>query len=402
MKVCIVSHYHFDISVIQARYLSESCDIHFIALFNEAAKNGDLLDISAYPATGSGFVNDSVVKEALRSNVGSFLDSVSAVSFFVFFKRGIKDPRNYFLFSKLASFIKKGNYDVVHIVGQNPLLIFLHIFLSRSPRVHNLHESTSHWNKETFENKLFLNYLAKRDIEIIFNSQNTQKRFIDFTGCDIAKCHTIYFGFLEHYRLFSKNLSMEKKSILFLGHIKSYKGVEYLIDALPVMVENIPDIKVVIAGRWAVPGLKERAMSHPNIVIIDKYLSSAEMTALLEQASLVVCPYTSASQSAVVTSAYAFFKPVVASNVEGLTEVIDEGRSGLLVPPRDSRALADAIIHILNDQTLYDNMSRYIAGLETDDRFSWKKNAVLTIEVYKKAINNTVTYARDTQRNLSA
>ena len=71
-------------------------------------------------------------------------------------------------------------------------------------------------------------------------------------------------------------------------------------------------------------------------------------------------PFTDATQSGVIMTSYSLCKPVIATKVGGLTEMIDNGKSGILVPPKDIKALANAIINLLQDNKLYIDMQQYI------------------------------------------
>ena len=76
------------------------------------------------------------------------------------------------------------------------------------------------------------------------------------------------------------------------------------------------------------------------------------MGELFQRASIVVLPYIEGSQTGIIPIAYSFKKPVIATNVGSISEVVEDGVTGFIVPPRDSHALADAIIKILKDDDL--------------------------------------------------
>jgi starch synthase len=99
----------------------------------------------------------------------------------------------------------------------------------------------------------------------------------------------------------------------------------------------------------------------------------------------VVCPYTEASQSGVVPIAYAFKKPVIVTRVGCLPDYVEDGGTGLIVDPGDSRPLAFAIIKLLGDPGLRKQMGekgwrKMVAEL------SWEQIAQTTVKTYHEAI----------------
>jgi glycosyltransferase involved in cell wall biosynthesis len=94
------------------------------------------------------------------------------------------------------------------------------------------------------------------------------------------------------------------------------------------------------------------------IKVVNRLLSEQEVAQLLASATVVVLPYTDATQSGVLAAAYALGTPVVATTVGSFPEFVRDGVSGLLVPPNDPEALAGAIRRVLLDPVLRDRLSR--------------------------------------------
>jgi len=88
-----------------------------------------------------------------------------------------------------------------------------------------------------------------------------------------------------------------------------------------------------------------------------------------------VCPYTDATQSGVVMSSFAFRKPVVASNVGGLSEYIEDDKSGRLIESGSAAALEGAIHALLDDREKLRGMERYIQETYFDGKYSWDRIA---------------------------
>jgi glycosyltransferase involved in cell wall biosynthesis len=142
-------------------------------------------------------------------------------------------------------------------------------------------------------------------------------------------------------------------TILFFGRIWEYKGLEFLIRAEPLITAEVPDARIVIAGRGEDFARYRSMMVHPDrFTVYNEHVSDERCSELFQQASVVVLPYVEASQSGVIPVAYTFMKPVVATTVGGLPEMVDDGRTGYLVPPRDEHALAAAVVRVLRNKPL--------------------------------------------------
>jgi len=140
------------------------------------------------------------------------------------------------------------------------------------------------------------------------------------------------------------------RRVLFFGYVRAYKGVPTLIEAMA----SLPgDVQLVIAGEIYHHdaayhrALAARAGVAGRVVLLDRFLASAEVACCFAAADVVALPYWTASQSAVAPLAMACGRAVVASAVGGLPDVVRPEVTGLLVPPRDPRALAAALARAL-------------------------------------------------------
>jgi glycosyltransferase involved in cell wall biosynthesis len=130
---------------------------------------------------------------------------------------------------------------------------------------------------------------------------------------------------------------------------------------------------------------RERIAASEWIELIDRYVSATEIAELFRRSAAVALPYTDATQSGVAAIAFANSRPVIASAVGDLPDVVIPGRTGLLVPPCDARALADAMEKVLVDRGLRDSLAAG-AGQYARERLSWPRIAELTEETYRRAI----------------
>lgn len=137
-------------------------------------------------------------------------------------------------------------------------------------------------------------------------------------------------------------------ALLFLGFVRPYKGLDVALEALAVLARRGVDARLTVAGEFWEPvettaervralGLEERVALRPG------YVPDSAVATLLAEHHLLVAPYRSATQSGVAPLALAAGRPVVATRVGGLPEVVREGETGTLAPPDDPEALADAL-----------------------------------------------------------
>lgn len=168
-------------------------------------------------------------------------------------------------------------------------------------------------------------------------------------------------------------VQQEERVILFFGFVRKYKGLRYLLEAMPHVIAKVGQIRLFIVGEFG----KDRAeymelimkfnlSSH--ITLVDRYIHDDEIEKYFCASNLVVLPYESATQSGIVQMAYGFEKPVVVTDVGGLPEVVDDARTGYIVPPKDADELANAIVRYFVNH----DESNFVAEIRKQAyRFSW-------------------------------
>ena len=174
--------------------------------------------------------------------------------------------------------------------------------------------------------------------------------------------------------------------LLFFGFVRPYKGLKYLIKALPEILKT-HNARLMIAGEFWKDKKEYLAMIEDlslkeHILIIDKYIPNEEVSDYFLAADLVVQPYTSATGSGVVQTAFAFGKPVVATRVGSLPDAVSDGRTGFIVEPKSPKAIAKAVTEFLSlsDKTIFKK------NIEKERlRFSWN-NLVTGCEVLQRNI----------------
>jgi glycosyltransferase involved in cell wall biosynthesis len=145
-----------------------------------------------------------------------------------------------------------------------------------------------------------------------------------------------------------KKLGLKGNVLLFFGYVREDKGLNYLISALYKVVKQM-QATLLIAGEFS--GNKRKYVKqiralglNDSVKIIDGYLPNKEAANCFSAADVILTPYIFDIPSGIISAAYAFGKPVIITNLPSLAEYIQNGKTGYVVPTRDSDSLAEAIV----------------------------------------------------------
>jgi glycosyltransferase involved in cell wall biosynthesis len=171
-----------------------------------------------------------------------------------------------------------------------------------------------------------------------------------------------------------RKFGIQGNVLLFFGFIREYKGLKYLISALPDVLSKIDVTLLVVGEFWndkqEYVDLIEELDLEEKIVLVDEYIPNEEVGFYFSAADLVVQPYVSGTGSGVIQIAFGFNKPVIATRVGSLPEVVENGKTGFLVEPESPRELADAIIKFFQDG----KKELFSANVRGEmEKFSWDR-----------------------------
>lgn len=186
--------------------------------------------------------------------------------------------------------------------------------------------------------------------------------------------------------------SNEEKRILFVGRLIERKGIEYLIRAFPAVLAQ-QHARLVIVGQGLLGQSLHRLVEEMGLegsVTFRTDLPEQELAKEYEQADVFVLPAIIDSRGdteglgVVLIEALSFLKPVIASNVGGIPDVIRHEQTGLLVPEKSPEALAEAILKFL-DNPEYARRIAEEGRRDVAERFDWDRIATSTISLYHRA-----------------
>lgn len=345
----------------------------------------------------NGFVKSKISRNAFGEKLHNYLDTLQDIQVFIFPCRRIetfllKDVYYAYLFAK---YIKKKKYDLIHIIHYDKKFWFLlNYFLKGEKIIQTLHEVTSHNGSNSPIQIKTLNWLIDNSIPIIFHSNTSMNRFLEYSHSVIQQklskndITMIRFGLFETYHCFSGQTEFPNKKeeikILYFGRIVPYKGIDILIDAVNILQNKYP-IHLIIAGSGTPYFSFDKIKSYE---FINKHITNKEIVNLIESSDIVVLPYTSASQSGVPMTVYLFNKPIIASNIGGLKEVIEDLKTGILVNDINAQSFASSIEILLSNTRLRKEMEENIQIKYSKGEFSWTHIARQTINFYQKQLLN--------------
>ncbi len=169
-----------------------------------------------------------------------------------------------------------------------------------------------------------------------------------------------------------KQLEINGDVLLFFGLVRPYKGLMHLIDAMPGILKH-RDVTLLIAGDFWKGDEEYREHIAKlgitgNVRLYNQYTPNEEVGKYFMASDLAVLPYETATQSAITQIAYGFKLPCVVTSVGGLPEVVDEGKTGYIIPPKDPDAIANAVLKFFDER---DNVDWAGNITEFRKRFGW-------------------------------
>jgi len=247
-----------------------------------------------------------------------------------------------------------------------------------------LHEEDTHWS--------FVNMkTALENVDVVLALTDYEaSRLVSRYSVDVNKVITTWIGVDIPNDICKKNC-ISNKQILFLGRKVIHKGMLLLIEAMKLVWENYPEIKVILAGNREIETtmLDEHLKSLPvvyskKIESLDN-ISEEKKASLLESSLCLVLPSKIESFGAVILEAWAYATPVITFDLPVFRSFITPEKDGILVPPDDRKTLAEAIIRIIQNPELSQSLGS--AGRKkVKDMFMWDSVVLRYLQACERAI----------------
>lgn len=243
-----------------------------------------------------------------------------------------------------------------------------------------------------FAQRLYLHTLAldlfRRVDKVICLTQSDAREIVKL-GCHYSKIHIVPNAVdTERFRPCAKR---ETGLIVWVGRFVPEKGLTYLLGAARILAKSPHDFKFLLIGFGP---LKTKIENLSNAYGLSEFFEFAgslrrtEIALILGKATMFVFPSLKEGMPISVLEAMACGLPIVGSDISGIKEVVTHGQNGFLVPPRDPKALANAILTLLEDDRLRRRLGSNARDLMTR-KYSWDIIIDRLAEVYSKAIEHT-------------
>ena len=289
---------------------------------------------------------------------------------------------------ELINVIRKENIDIVHARSRVPAWIAF--FACRKTNAKFITTCHGYYSIHFFSRVMGWPKF------IIIPSQVIGKHMIDDFGVPLERIRLIHRSVdLERFKF--KELSAKSKTkfvIGIIGRLTPLKGHTYFLRAMAKVLRSLPYIKIWIIGDAAknkeaykeeIHILVRRLGLSPYVQFMGRQKNIPEILHKLNL--LVLSTVTEEAFGRVIIEAQAVGVPVVATKVGGVVDIIDDEVNGILVPPKDIEAMAEAVIRILKDNNLTRILTRN-AREKVKQKFSLELMSKKTIEVYKELQNS--------------
>ncbi len=314
---------------------------------------------------------------------------------------------NFNMIAKVGEIIsEKGNFDVIHAhdwltayagktlkyAYNTPLVSTIHA--TEAGRNSGIHDDMQKYINDT---EWMLTYESS---EVIVNSNYMKNELQRLFGLPYEKINVIpngvnlnLFNDVQKDYDFRRKFAMDnEKIILFIGRLVYEKGIQTLISAMPKILANYHDSKLIIAGKGGMlDELKAQvnSLGLGNKVYFTGHLASKDVQKMYKCADISVFPSTYEPFGIVALEAMLSGTPVVVSDIGGLNEIVDHGINGMKSYAGNANSLADSILSLLFDPKLCDTVTQN-AKSKVKAEYNWTKIADSTHLAYEKAICETM------------
>ena len=292
--------------------------------------------------------------------------------------------------ARIAREIRRFKPDIIHAqeaAGWTLWSTLLQLYPKSAKLVLTVHDPSPHMGNDTQIRRRtqWVNTRLRLKADAIFvHGQHSVTGMNTVLPETATKVYSVGHGVLGH---FVYNVTSNPNAyFLFFGRIQAYKGLGVLIEAAQILKERHLDFRLKIAGNGSdLDQYRDDIARMSFIDVEDRYIPQQDIPKLFENAKAIVMPYLEATQSGVAALAISARKPLIASAVGSIPEVIQHEENGLLVRPNDPTALADAMERLIKNADLCQKIGEGAAAT-AQTVLNWDTIAEQATQIYKSLL----------------
>lgn len=294
------------------------------------------------------------------------------------------------LSSPIRAILEREKFDIIHL--HEPLGSTITISTLRVSNTINV--GTFHANHSSAKGYRIMSPFVMRWFNKLHGKIAVSKPAMDFIGKHFPGDYEIIPNGIDVAHFSTDGPPIDefndgKLNILFVGRMEKRKGLRYLVGAYERVKHELPNSRLIVVG----PGKRqeyEKLVDKANMqdVVFTGYVPNEDLHRYYQTADVFCAPATGEESFGIILlEAMAASKPIVASANDGYSSVMRHGVQGLLVPPRDEQALASALIQLLSDKSLRQEMGA--KGRLKAEECSWPNVAKSVFEYYLRLLNDS-------------
>ncbi|MEC8856931.1 MAG: glycosyltransferase family 4 protein [Chloroflexota bacterium] len=354
MKIAMVSPYDFT--------WPGGVTAHVVQLARELGRSGHEVQVLAPHSPSREFQDADLLVPLGRSVPLPSGGSIARVSL------------SWWLYPKVRALLAREQFDIIHLhEPMAPILPLCVLEFSHSVNVGTFHASYARQHLYRFTSPIIKRWQQKLHGNIAVSP--AARRYVNNT---FPGDYEIIPNGID-FKHFSANVAPlpqyldGKLNILFVGRLEKRKGLQYLLEAYSKLRWEIPNTRLIVVGPGNPDKESYRILSSHNLQDVDFVgrVSYDDLPRYYASADIFCSPATGAESFGIVLlEAMSAGKPVVASDIEGYRGVVTEGEHGLLVPKKDSNALADALGRLARDPELRSKLGSQ--GKRSAENYRWE------------------------------
>ncbi len=386
MKVLYyTSPFFLDTAIEVINILKNHVDLHVLIEITPQSKVSNILEVDNLFSKHSIIGISELLKNQNQKSFKSYFDGCKSANFIIHTHKSGFSFSTVMVSYKVWKYIKKIQPDIIHLEAMSLRSLGIVPFLfSRKKFFLTIHDGIPHIGERDWKNSLprFLYLKIPYLKSYFFYSKFTRTQFEQYYKKDKYPKFVLTMHPCTFFKTYLKNNIPKRKNILFFGRLSSYKGIDVLLKAIPLVLNEFNTELFVIAGQSTSSynlDLTVLKKYESHILLLNRHIPNEELVALIQSAKFIVCPYLEATQSGVLMASYALNTPVIATNTGAFQEYIDHNITGILVPVNNPAKLAEAIKLALRNK-FYLTMEESIANKNITN--IWERNTDVFLKAY--------------------